>query len=57
MGPNKEASQSFGMDWNSVDSGPHRDLVGELTQAVREQTDLKMGLYYSIWDWFNPYWQ
>ena len=53
--PNKEASESFGMAWNSVASGPRRDLVGDLGQAVRE-AGLKMGLYYSIWDWFNPYW-
>ncbi len=53
--PNKEASKSFGLPWNSVESGPERDLVGELTSAVRK-TDVKMGLYYSIWDWFNPYW-
>ncbi|MHC4996872.1 MAG: alpha-L-fucosidase [Planctomycetota bacterium] len=53
--PNKEASESFGMAWNSVDSGPGRDIVGELTEAVRAE-GLKMGLYYSIWDWFNPYW-
>ena len=53
--PNKEASESFGMPWNSVDSGPSRDLVGDLTDAVREE-GIKMGLYYSIWDWFNPYW-
>jgi alpha-L-fucosidase len=53
--PSKEASESFGMPWNSVDSGPSRDLVGELTDAVREE-GIKMGLYYSIWDWFNPYW-
>jgi len=26
-----------------------------LTKAVRK-TDVKMGLYYSIWDWFNPLW-
>jgi alpha-L-fucosidase len=54
--PSKEASESFGMAWNSVDSGPGRDLVGELTDAVRREGGLKMGLYYSIWDWFNPYW-
>ena len=53
--PSKEATKSFGTAWNSVESGPHRDLVGDLTQAVRAE-GLKMGLYYSIWDWFNPYW-
>ena len=53
--PSAEASQSFGTAWNSVESGPHRDLVGDLTRAVRAE-GLKMGLYYSIWDWFNPYW-
>ncbi len=53
--PNEEASESFGMPWNSVDSGPGRDLVGELTDEVRDQ-GIRMGLYYSIWDWFNPYW-
>jgi len=53
--PSKEASKSFGMAWNSVESGPKRDLVGDLTDAVRD-AGLKMGLYYSIWDWFNPYW-
>ena len=47
--PSAEASQSFGTAWNSVESGPHRDLVGDLTRAVRAE-GLKMGLYYSIWD-------
>ncbi len=37
-------------DWNSADIGPKRDLVGELTTAVREK-GLKMGLYYSIIEW------
>lgn len=53
--PSKEASESFGMPWNSVDSGPKRDLVGDLSSAVKSE-GLKMGLYYSIWDWYNPYW-
>ncbi len=53
--PSEEASKSFGQAWNSVESGPQRDLVGDLTDSVRS-AGLKMGLYYSIWDWFNPYW-
>ncbi len=53
--PSKEASESFGMAWNSVESGPRRDLVGDLTRAVRHE-GIRMGLYYSIWDWFNPCW-
>lgn len=40
-------------NWNSVDVGPHRDLVGELAAAVRGK-GLKMGLYYSLYEWFNP---
>ncbi len=37
-------------NWNSMDVGPKRDLVGELTDAVRAE-GLKMGLYYSIIEW------
>lgn len=39
--------------WNSVDVGPGRDIVGELTQAVRDE-DMKMGLYYSLPEWNHP---
>ena len=40
-------------NWNSVDVGPHRDLMGELTQAVRAR-DMKMGFYYSLYEWYRP---
>lgn len=40
-------------NWNSVDIGPHRDLLGDLTKAVRAR-GLKMGIYYSLYEWFNP---
>jgi alpha-L-fucosidase len=40
-------------NWNSVDIGPHRDLCGDLTKAVRDR-GLKMGFYYSLYEWFNP---
>lgn len=40
-------------NWNAVDVGPHRDLAGDLTKAVREQ-GLRMGFYFSLYEWFNP---
>ncbi|MFY9279659.1 MAG: alpha-L-fucosidase [Caldicoprobacterales bacterium] len=40
-------------NWNSCDVGPRRDIVGELTAAVRKR-NLKMGLYYSLMEWDNP---
>ena len=40
-------------NWNSVDVGPHRDLTGELTRAVRA-AGLRMGLYYSLYEWYHP---
>lgn len=39
--------------WNSVATGPCRDLVGDLTAAVRK-TGLRMGLYYSLAEWTHP---
>lgn len=36
--------------WNTMDVGPRRDLVGDLTDAVRAK-GLRMGLYYSIIEW------
>lgn len=40
----------YSKDWNAMDIGPKRDLVGELTSAVKS-SGLKMGLYYSIIEW------
>ena len=40
-------------NWNSVDIGPRRDLLGDLTDAVRKR-GLKMGFYYSLYEWYNP---
>jgi len=40
-------------NWNSVDVGPHRDLCGDLTKAVKDK-GLHMGFYYSLYEWFNP---
>lgn len=43
----------YSWNWNSVDIGPHRDLVGDLAKATLE-SGLKFGLYYSLYEWFNP---
>jgi alpha-L-fucosidase len=40
-------------NWNSLDIGPHRDLAGDLTTAVKKK-GLHMGFYYSLYEWFNP---
>jgi alpha-L-fucosidase len=53
--PSREADASWGRPWNSVTVGPRRDLVGELTEAVRAR-GLEMGFYFSLYEWFNPLW-
>lgn len=41
-------------NWNSMDVGPHRDLVGELANAIKKRTSLHFGLYHSLFEWFHP---
>ena len=43
----------FQPEWNSVVSGPKRNIVDELTTAVRNK-GLRMGFYYSLPEWTNP---
>ena len=43
----------FQPEWNSVVSGPGRNIVEELTTAVRDK-GLRMGFYYSLPEWTNP---
>ncbi|MFP4061003.1 MAG: alpha-L-fucosidase [Bacteroidales bacterium] len=40
----------YAKNWNSMDVGPHRDLLGELSSAVRDR-GMRMGLYYSLMEW------
>ncbi len=53
--PSRQASATWGRPWNAVEIGPKRDVLGELTKAVRAK-GLKMGFYYSLYEWYNPLW-
>ena len=55
MWPSKEASASWGRPWNAVETGPKRDVLGDLSEAVRSK-GLRMGYYYSLYEWYNPLW-
>ena len=53
--PSQEASRTWARPWNAVETGPKRDLLGDLTAAVRAK-GLRMGIYYSLYEWYNPVW-
>ena len=50
-----EANRTWGRLWNSVDIGPKRDLLSDLSEAGRRK-GLHMGIYYSLYEWYNPLW-
>lgn len=54
--PSKEASATWGRPWSAVEIGPKRDVLGDLTDAVRGK-GLRMGYYYSLYEWYNPLWR
>ena len=54
--PSAEASKTWGRPWNAVETGPKRDLMKDLSEAVRKR-GLKFGFYYSLYEWFNPLWK
>ncbi|XP_057311568.1 tissue alpha-L-fucosidase-like [Hydractinia symbiolongicarpus] len=43
-------------NWNSVDIGPKRDIIDELKGAFA-QTNVTFGLYFSLYEWFNPWYK
>jgi alpha-L-fucosidase len=44
------ASSPYSRNWNSMDIGPRRDLMGDLATSVRNQ-GMKFGMYYSLMEW------
>uniref|UniRef100_A0A1B6D5J4 Putative alpha-L-fucosidase n=2 Tax=Clastoptera arizonana TaxID=38151 RepID=A0A1B6D5J4_9HEMI len=46
----------YSFSWNAKDVGPHKDLIGIFKEAIKNKTDLKFGLYHSLYEWFNPLW-
>jgi alpha-L-fucosidase len=51
--PSREASLTWRRPWNATEIGPRRDVLGDLTEAVRKRS-LRMGYYYSLYEWYNP---
>lgn len=54
--PNANANKAWGFQWNAMEVGPKRDLLGDLFKAVRK-TSVHPGMYYSLYEWFNPLWK
>ncbi|MBK6932388.1 MAG: alpha-L-fucosidase [Saprospirales bacterium] len=54
--PSVYADRTWGFPWNAVSTGPKRDLVGDLFAAL-QKTQVKPGLYFSLYEWFNPLWR
>jgi alpha-L-fucosidase len=50
-----EANKAWNRPWNAVDIGPKRDVLLELMEAGRRK-GLHMGIYYSLYEWYNPLW-
>ncbi len=53
--PSREANDR-GFLWNSMETGAKKDLLGMLTKSVK-QAGIKMGMYYSLYEWFHPWWK
>ena len=51
--PSEIASEVRGYPWNSVETGPKRDLLEDLFVACRKE-GVRPGLYYSFMEWHSP---
>jgi len=47
-------------NWNAMDIGPKRDILGDLAAEVKKQVSpytnkrMKFGIYHSLYEWYNP---
>jgi alpha-L-fucosidase len=55
MWPTDYAKTGKTTQWNSLVTGPRRDIIGELNEAGTKR-GLKMGIYYSLYEWNHPLW-
>ena len=44
----------YSWNWNAGDVGPKQDLVGQLADAVRQFSNMKFGVYHSLFEFYNP---
>ncbi|XP_069125098.1 alpha-L-fucosidase-like [Argopecten irradians] len=44
----------YSWNWNAMDVGPKKDLVGELATAVRKKPGLHFGIYHSLFEFYHP---
>ena len=50
-----EWPSTYSYGYNSMDVGPKRDVVGELSKAFRKNhPSIRFGLYYSLFEFYNP---
>ncbi|WP_111709393.1 alpha-L-fucosidase [Lutibacter citreus] len=55
MYPTEYSETQSTKEWNSMVVGPKRDVIGELNDAGNK-LGLKMGIYYSLYEWYHPLW-
>jgi|GEM_PF-1095404 len=55
MWPTRMAATDKTDVWCSSEIGPKRDIIGDLNDAG-EKRGLKMGIYYSLYEWYHPLW-
>jgi alpha-L-fucosidase len=53
MYPTSYGISKYSDRWNAMDMGPRRDVLGELNAAGRRR-GLRMGIYYSLYEWWHP---